>query len=484
MRYFPAFIDLKGRRSLIIGGGAHALAKLRLLTKTAVEITLIAPAIESEISKELEELKAEGRITHFKRSFKAEDLEGVDLVYATSGDDAADEAISKAAQEHGIAVNVVDRPTLSTFITPSIVDRSPLVVAISSAGTAPILARDLRAKIEAMLPARLGNLAIFAEKFRGAVKAVIENGRERRRFWERFFASPLSGRVLNGEEAGNQEEMLALVNRHKATTGGSVAIVGAGPGDPDLLTFKALRYLQQADLVVYDRLVGPEIIEYARRDAERLYAGKAKGAHVLPQDEINHRMLQAALAGKRVVRLKGGDPFIFGRGGEECDFLHAHGVPVEVVPGITAATACAASAGVPLTQRGKAQAVTFVTGHGTQGEPELDWASLVKLGQTICIYMGLSSLPSLARNLMDAGLSGAIPAALIDKGTRDDQKVLRGRLDALENLADENGLEGPTMILIGEVAREAASNDIAELTEFLPAQRDTGARDRGVLEVA
>ncbi|MDX1400525.1 MAG: NAD(P)-dependent oxidoreductase, partial [Kiloniellales bacterium] len=308
MRYFPTFLDLTDRHCLIVGGGAAALAKLRLMLNTPAKVTLVAPGLDPEAADEIRALSEQDRKFSLHQRHIAEgDLAGVDLLYVASDDEVFDEKLALKARDRGIAVNVVDRPHLSTFITPAIVDRDPLVVAISSGGGAPILARNLRARIEALLPVRLGRLARFADTFRGAVRATVREGRSRRHFWERFFTSSLAHRILKGEKKGTSEEMLALVNGHRSLECGSVALVGAGPGDPDLLTFKALHYLQEADLVIYDRLVGQEILEYARRDAERVYAGKAKGAHVMAQAEINRLMLTQAKRGKRVVRLKGGD---------------------------------------------------------------------------------------------------------------------------------------------------------------------------------
>ena len=353
---------------------------------------------------------------------------------------------------------VVDRPIRSL---PAIVDRDPVVVAISSAGTAPVLARQIRMRIEALLPVALGNLARFADSFRPAVRGTIDGLAGRRRFWGRFFSGPLARRILNGNDRSAREQMLSMINRAShSEERGSVAIVGAGPGDPDLLTMKALRRLQDADVVVYDNLVSREIVDLARREATLIHAGKAKGRHSMSQAEINAVMARGARAGKQIVRLKGGDPFVFGRGGEELDFLRARNIDVEVVPGITAATGCASSVGIPLTQRGLAQAVTFVTGHaaaspGKTAEPDLDWAALARLNQTLCIYMGLSTADFVAGRLMEQGMAGSTPAVVVENGTRADQRVLRGRLDDIAGRIKQAGLTGPAMIVIGAVAAEA-----------------------------
>ncbi|HMA16661.1 MAG TPA: siroheme synthase CysG, partial [Kiloniellaceae bacterium] len=315
MRYFPAFHDLTLRPSLVVGGGEAAARKLRLLLKAGARPVVVAPQADPEVAG----LAREGPVTWHRRAFAPADIAGCGLVIAATGLTEVDEAVSAAGRAAGVPVNVVDRPELSSFITPAIIDRDPVVIGISSGADAPILARQIRARVESLLPANLGRLARFAGAFRGAVTAQIGDATRRRRFWERFFTGPIADRVLAGDEVGAREAMLGLVNGRAAQQGedGSVAIVGAGPGDPDLLTFKALRRLQEADVVLYDKLVGPEIVDYARRDALRVYVGKSKANHALSQDAINALMAEHALAGYRVVRLKGGDPFIFGRGGEE-----------------------------------------------------------------------------------------------------------------------------------------------------------------------
>ncbi|NIA70114.1 uroporphyrinogen-III C-methyltransferase [Pelagibius litoralis] len=467
MRYFPAFLDLSSRTSLLVGGGELALRKLRLLLKADARVTLVAPRLDADMAA----LADDSRVEWMCRPFMAPDVMGRALVIAASGKPEVDEDVAAAAREAGIAINVVDRPDLCSFITPAIIDRNPLVIGISSGGDAPILARQLRAKIEAMLPARLGDLVRFAGSFRSAVGATITDGGKRRRFWERFFTGPVAGEVLAGRETAAREAMLGLINGRAAQDRepGSVAIVGAGPGDPDLLTFKAMRRLQEADVVLYDKLVGPEIIDYARRDAERIYVGKAKANHSKSQDEINALMAEHALAGKRVVRLKGGDPFIFGRGGEEMDYLESRGVAVEVVPGVTAAAGCAAAAGIPLTLRGTALAVTFLTGHAQDGEPDLDWASLASGKQTLAIYMGVSTAAVVAGRLIEHGLAASTPVVVIENGTRADQRVVTGRLEELGDRLQTAGINGPALIIVGEVARKAMTAEDETLTAELAA---------------
>ncbi len=477
MKYYPAFMNLSGRPVLLVGGGEPAARKLRLLLKAGARVTAVAPRINTEIA-ELAETGAEtgaktGGVTLRRRRFRPADLEGQRLVIGATGLPAVDAEVSHAAEAAGLAVNIVDRPELSTFITPAIVDRDPVVIGISTGGAAPVLARRIRATIEALLPSRLGRLASFAESFRSAVAALIPDGRPRRVFWDGFFDGPIARSVLTGNERAAREAMLSLVNRRgsREAPEGSVAIVGAGPGDPDLLTLRALTALQNADVVVYDRLIGPEILDRARRDAERIYVGKSKGDHAASQDEINDLLLDHARSGKRVVRLKGGDPFIFGRGGEEVEHLRRHGISVELVPGITAATASAASAGIPLTHRGLAQAVTLVTGHGAEGEPDVDWAALAGGNHTLAIYMGLSNAGRVAERLIANGRASGTPVAVVSRATLPDQRIEIGRLGELEDLVRERAIEGPALILIGEVVALA---DAAALVEALPLRAAAG----------
>ena len=471
MRYFPTFFDLTDRPALLVGGGAAAARKLTLLLKAGARVRLVAPRISDEIAA----LAADGRISHSVRGFVAGDVTGAALVISATGLEPVDRRVAEAAQAAGLPVNVVDGPALSSFIMPAIVERDPLVIAVSSGGTSPVLARRLRERIETLVPANLGRLARFAESFRGAAEAKLPSGAARRAFWERVFDGPIAREVLAGQLYSARERMLRLINGGHSShavgqepfasgpvQSGSVRIVGAGPGDPDLLTLKALRALQDADVIVYDRLVGPEILDYARRDADRVYVGKAKGRHSKSQGEINALLVHHARAGQRVVRLKGGDPFVFGRGGEEQAVLRAHGIPVEVVPGITAAAGCAAAAGIPLTHRGTAQALTLVTAHAEEGAPDLDWAALARGNQTLAIYMGVSSAGATARHLIDHGLAPATPVAVIENGTLPEQKTEIGRLDRLEATVAQAGITGPALILVGEVIAQANIETLAE----------------------
>ncbi len=453
MNALPIFLRLEGRPALVVGGGVLAAAKVRLLRAAGAEVTVVAP----RLGPELADLAADGAIAHRPRGFVAGDAAGLALVFAATGRPELDGRVAEAARAEGVPANVVDSPALSDFIMPAIVDRDPVVIGISTGGAAPLLARRLRGAIEALLPARLGRLARFAAGFRVAARAAYPEAEAQRRFWQRLFDGPIAAAVLGGDEQAARRAALAEINRPAAGDGGRgiVHIVGAGPGDPDLLTLAALRLLQQADVVVYDRLVGPAILDFARRDAERIYVGKAKGRHAKTQAEINALLAAKAAEGRRVVRLKGGDPFVFGRGGEELGHLRAAGVEVAVVPGITAAAGCAAAAGIPLTHRDHAGAVTFVTGQTGDGAPEADWRALAqagKAGQTIVVYMGVAAAGRVALRLTAAGLDPATPVAVVENGTLPAQRVATGRLDGLAALLIEHGIEAPALIVIGTVA--------------------------------
>jgi uroporphyrin-III C-methyltransferase/precorrin-2 dehydrogenase/sirohydrochlorin ferrochelatase len=449
MNYFPAFFDLKDRPVLVVGGGEAAARRLRLLQKAGARVTVVAPRVGEEIAARI----GEGKIAAIRRGFVSGDVNGQAIVFAATGLPAVDERVAEAARAAGVPVNVADHAGLSSFIVPAIVERDPVVIGISTGGAAPVLASRLREAIERLLPARLGRLANFADSFRAAVKATVPNAATRLRFWDRFFDGPVADQVLAGNDCGAREKMLTLVNSRAATEPprGGVAIVGAGPGDPDLLTLRALRLIQRADVVIYDKLVGPGVLDLARRDAERIYVGKSKGDHSKSQDEINALIAGQAQAGRRVVRLKGGDPFIFGRGGEELEYLRRRGISAEVVPGITAALGCAAAAGIPLTHRDHAQAVTFATGQGKDGEPELDWATLAQLKQTLVIYMGVGAAGRIAARLIEHGLDPATPVAVIENGTLPSQKAFYGRLSGLNWLVRQSDISGPALIVIGSV---------------------------------
>jgi len=450
MQTFPLFLSLKDRRALVVGGGESAARKTELLLSAGAQVTLIAETVTGEIAQ----LIADGRVAWAGHGFESADLDGISLVIVATEDGPLQARVAHAAQKRCLPVNVVDRPALSSFIMPAIVDRGPITVAISTGGTAPALARKLRAEIERALPATIGRLARFAEIFRDQVRRTVREPRARRLFWDRVFAGRIGELALAGDEISARRELIRLLDdaRHPARPiAGMVHLVGAGPGDPDLLTIKAHHLLQRADVVVYDRLVSPEVLAMARRDAERVYVGKRRENDSMPQAEINDRLIALARAGKSVVRLKGGDPFVFGRGGEEIEALAAAGVAVEVVPGITAALGCAASAGVPLTHRDHAQACVFVTGHLKDGSVDLDWEMLARPRQTVVIYMGSGSLSAIARQMVDHGLPGSTPMALFENGTTDRERRVVGTLATIERLAARAALTGPTLCVIGEV---------------------------------
>ena len=463
-KFFPAFHELSGRRVVIAGGGELAARKARLVAGEGVELVFVAPAFEQALEAEWR-----GRARFIDREAASEDFAGAALAFVAVEDERAAHRLAAAACRASprAPVNVVDRPELSDFYTPSIVERGDVVVGISTGGAAPVLGKHLRAEIESLLPRRLGALVAFAREFRSAVAAKIAPAR-RRAFWERFFDGPVAADVLAGKSARAREAMIELVNRPQAdeTGEGVVHIVGAGPGDPELLTLRALRILQSADVILYDRLVAPEILELARRDADRLYVGKAKADHAVPQDEIEARMIALAREGRTVVRLKGGDPFVFGRGGEELDAVRAAGVAVHVTPGITAATGCAASAGMALTHRDYAQAVTFVTGHAKgEADPDLNWSALAALKNTLVVYMGVGKAGAIERNLLENGRAAPTPVAVIENGTHTNEKVLTGRLDGLARLVADGGVKGPALLVIGEVAALARTDDILAAVE-------------------
>ena len=463
MRHFPAFFDLNGRPVVVVGAGAVALRKIRLLLRAGARIAVVAPRANADVAV----LAQAGALVWHARPFAAGDVAGAALAFGATDDAAVNRAVSEAAQAAGVPVAIVDSPKLSTFITPAIVDRDPITVAIASGGASPVLARRIRARIEALLPARLGALARFAESFRGSVAAMRPTFAARRRWWEDFFEGPLATRVLAGDEQGVRRAFVATLNRTPPRAEGRVALVGAGPGDPDLLTLRALQRLQDADAVVHDRLGTERALDYARRDADFIPVGKAPGHKGPAQDEINALLLSLAREGKRVVRLKGGDPFIFGRGGEELEFLRAHGIDVEIVPGITAATGAAASAGVPLTHRGMARAVTFVTAATAEGIDAIDWAALAQLGQTVVVYMGVAAAGEVAQRLIAHGLDAATPVAAVENATLPEQRIVTGRLADLAALMRQHRVQNPAVIVIGEVA--AFAEEAASVARFAAA---------------
>ncbi len=455
MEQVPVWLTLRDRSVVVVGGTDKAAAKVRLALNAGARVTVVAPSLGIEVA----ELVRGGRAQHVARRFAAADLDDATIVYGATGIDTVDTEVAVAARAARVLVNVVDRPALSDFSMPAIIDRGAVVVGVSTGGTVPALAAAVRARIEAALPPRLARLAVFAESFRDAIRAKIAFGPARLRFWQRVVAGPIAEQVLSGDEARAHAQVLQALNGPDSMqTGGTVYLVGAGPGDPELLTLRALRLLQTADVIVYDRLVGPGVLDYARRDAERVFVGKEPTRHPVPQSEINMLLADRARTGLSVVRLKGGDPLIFGRGGEEADHLRAAGVKVEVVPGITAALACAAAAGVPLTHRDHAMEVTFVTGHGRDEGFEPDWATLARSRHTLVVYMGVGHAGEIAAKLMANGLPASTPIAVVQNGTLETQRVVAGSLAQLESLLADHGVSNPAVFLIGEVARAAQTS--------------------------
>lgn len=449
MDYLPLFHKLQGGRVLVVGGGEIALRKARLLADAGAALRVVAPDVDGQLAA----LAREGGGEVLVRGYQAADLVGCRLVIAATDDPGLNAQVSADAQALSLPVNVVDAPALCTVIFPAIVDRSPLVVAVSSGGDAPVLARLIRAKLEAWIPSAYGELAGLAARFRDKVKALYPDVNQRRAFWETVFQGPIAERQLAGQGAEAERLLQAMVDGAPVQQGGEVYLVGAGPGDPDLLTFRALRLMQQADVVLYDRLVAPAIIEMCRRDAERIYVGKRRADHAVPQDQINRLLVDLARQGKRVLRLKGGDPFIFGRGGEEIEELAEHGIPFQVVPGITAASGCSAYGGIPLTHRDYAQSVRFVTGHLKDGTSNLPWHDLVAPAQTLVFYMGLVGLPTICAELIRHGRAASTPAALVQQGTTRNQRVFTGTLADLPDLVAQHEVHAPTLVIVGEVVQ-------------------------------
>lgn len=446
MQYLPLFVKLTDKPVLIVGGGAVALRKAGTLLSAGAKLTVVAADFAPEFFAWQQQGKAELLPGHFEPV----QLDGKLLVIAATDNEQVNAAVYAAATARNMLVNTVDDQPKCGFIFPSIIDRSPVLIAISSFGTAPVLARRLREKLETLLPQHLGPLAELVGRFRDKVKVKFQGFAARRQFWERVFDSEVV-RELEANRPAAAEQRLADLLATQPAREGEVWIVGAGPGDPELLTLKALQLMQQADVVVYDYLVSPQIMELVRRDAERICVGKKAGAHSVAQEETNKLLVQLAQAGKKVCRLKGGDPFIFGRGGEEIEALLPAKIPFQVVPGITAAAGCAAYAGIPLTHRDYAQSVQFVTGHCRKAGDEPDWHSMSRARQTLVIYMGIMKAADIQQQLINAGRSPDTPLAIVENGTRREQRVVTGTLAGLALLVEQQQIVSPALLVIGEV---------------------------------
>ncbi len=450
MEFLPLHFDLKGRRCLVVGDQDIATRKADLLRRAGAELLLntLKPC------DSLRELSLDRAVRLVDEPFHEDLLDDVELVVAASDDPVLNRRVSEAARKRHLPVNVVEQPDLSTFIFPSIIDRSPIIVSVSSGAQIPVLTRLLRSRLESLIPHAYGRLASVAAEFRERVREQLPHQNQRRRFWESVLEGKIADLVLGGrEDKARQEIEAVLAESEHFTQLGEVYLVGAGPGDPDLLTFKALRLMRQADVVLYDRLVAPEILDLVRRDAERINVGKERSRHTLPQEDINQLLVSLAKQGKRVLRLKGGDPFIFGRGGEEIERLSEAGIPFQVVPGISAANGCAAYAGIPLTHRDYSQSVRFITGHLKDNSIALPWQEFVQEHQTLVFYMGLQGLPEICRQLIAHGMRPDMPVALVSRGTTRFQKVLTSTLQEMPSALQREEIQAPTLIIIGEVVK-------------------------------
>jgi uroporphyrin-III C-methyltransferase / precorrin-2 dehydrogenase / sirohydrochlorin ferrochelatase len=444
MDFLPIFLNVKGRLCLVVGGGEVARRKAGVLLDAGARVRVVAPEIKTQLSElpGVESIFAPLAAAHF---------DDVVLVIAATNQRSINRLVSELAHARNIPVNVVDDPELCSFIMPAILDRSPLMVAFSSGGASPVLTRMMRGKLEALIPQSYGRLAAFAERFRERVKLHVSNPAKRRIFWENALEGVVAETVMAGDERSAEAMLQQMLENEDNIQRGEVYLVGAGPGDPDLLTFRALRLMQKADVVVYDNLVSQPIVDMARRDAQRIFVGKKRDNHTLRQEEINELLVRLALEGKRVLRLKGGDPFIFGRGGEEIETLAEQGIPFQVVPGITAASGVASYAGIPLTHRDFAQSCMFVTGHLKDGTMNLDWDALARPKQTVVVYMGLHGLDTLCAELIKHGMPDSTPIAIVQQGTTQNQRVITGTLATLPGIAAIEQPQAPTLIIVGGV---------------------------------
>lgn len=448
MRFVPIFMNIRNKPCLVVGGGQVAARKVYSLDRAGGKVTLVSPVLCDELQRWADA----GDIEYVARPFQADDVHGQSLIIAATDNAQVNREVSDLAQSRGIPVNVVDNPDLGSFIMPSVIDRAPVQIAISTGGASPVLARLLRARLETFIPAAYGRLAELLERFRERVKQRFKGTDEIRHFWEDVLEGPIADSLIAGRDQEAEAALEKAVEEARAPAArGEVYLVGAGPGDPDLLTFRALRLMQRADAVVYDRLVTAPILDLVRREAEFIYAGKERDKHTLPQESINALLVRLAREGKKVLRLKGGDPFIFGRGGEEIETLMQEGIPFQVVPGITAAAGCASYAGIPLTHRDYVQSCMFVTGHLKDGTVNLNWPALAQPKQTIVFYMGLQAVNELCKQLVAHGLPATTPAALVEQGTTQNQQVHVGDLSSLPELVKSRDIKPPTLIIVGEV---------------------------------
>jgi len=451
MDYFPLFMSISERQCLVVGGGEVATRKIALLRRAGAQVHVLSPTLTESLNRSVEL----GEITHASKTFDSINVADYALVIAATDDAEVNKKVSEVAQAVNIPVNVVDNPDLCSFIVPSIIDRSPVQVAVSTGGASPVLARTLRTRLETLIPSAYGQLGKMLEENREAVKAAYANVDERRRFWENILAGPIIEMVLAGQHERAQAEIdKAIQNKTDGSSAtGEVYLVGAGPGDPDLLTFRALRLMQQSDVIVHDRLVSQPILDMARKDADFIYVGKERDKHTLQQEDINHLLVRLAREGKRVCRLKGGDPFVFGRGGEEIDTLTQEGIPFQVVPAITAALGVASYAGIPLTHRDYAHSVLFTTGHLKDGTMNLNWSGLVQPRQTVVFYMGLHGVDIICKEMIAHGMPTTMPIALVQKATLPEQKVITGTLETMPKIIRETEIHPPTLIIVGEVVK-------------------------------
>lgn len=449
MDFFPIFLNIRNKSCLVVGGGNIAARKADLLRNAHANVTIVAP----DTCDEMAILIQEHRLTHVHRPFEEQDIVDHCLIIAATDNPGVNAQVAELAKQCRVPVNVIDDPKLGSFITPSIIDRSPIQIAVSTGGASPVLARMLRTRLETLIPSGYGRLGRLVSDFREAVKMAFPKISQRRHFWEKVLEGSVAELAFSKQDAEARKLLEKALDEAKENPDfpGEVYLVGSGPGDPDLLTFRALRLMQQADVVVYDRLVSPPILDMVRRDAEHIYVGKARADHAVPQENINQLLVRLAKEGKRVLRLKGGDPFIFGRGGEEIETLIEEGIAFQVVPGITAASGCSTYSGIPLTHRDYSQAAIFVTGHLKDGTININWDMLSHANQTVVFYMGLQGIQVICDQLVAHGRDIKTPAALIEKGTTPEHKVYIGDLSSLPDLVKRHNVKAPTLIIVGEV---------------------------------